>query len=269
MKHDEKDRRKTFVEVKLSCGQTANVRIQRHGNTKWPRLILERGGSLALMTPPNFSSKQVINALEALMPLLEKKVKVSPVGSVPLLPAKIAIPLLNREFSLEVTSKTAVSPVRKQFDGFLPYEVKINKLYLLIGETSLIISGHDDQAGTICALQRFFWNLAKYYLPVFLKALAECPPLINVAVRNQRSIMGSCAKRKGSTPVINLNWRGFFLPKPMLVHLCQHELAHLKHMAHNAEFYNCLEKASPDCRKKEKDLNKAWQDLPDWLFWQA
>ena len=136
-------------------------------------------------------------------------------------------------------------------------------------DNKIILSGKEASNDLgLAALQLFFWQFAKLVLPPFLKALCEPEQLAAIKIRNQKSIMGSCSQKPGCKPAINLNWRAIFLPKSMLLHLCLHELTHIRHMSHGQDFYRSLEKVSANCKLKEKELNNAWKTLPAWIHWR-
>ena len=65
---------------------------------------------------------------------------------------------------------------------------------------------------------------------------------------------------------INLNWRALLLPVPLLEHLCWHELCHLRQMNHSPAYRAELARFSPHWPDMEKELNRAWRDLPWWAL---
>lgn len=65
---------------------------------------------------------------------------------------------------------------------------------------------------------------------------------------------------------ISLNWRALLLPRPLLEHLCWHELCHLRHMNHSPAYRAELARYSPDWPGCEKALDHAWRGLPWWAL---
>jgi len=57
-----------------------------------------------------------------------------------------------------------------------------------------------------------------------------------VQIKDQKHLWGSC----GHDRVVNLNWRLIFAPKPVLEYAVVHELCHLRHRNHDAEFWRLV-----------------------------
>lgn len=79
-----------------------------------------------------------------------------------------------------------------------------------------------------------------------------------IAVKDQRSLWGSCVKSRRS---INLNWRSVLFPEEVRDYLIIHELAHLRHANHSEAYWRhvaeCCEKAGcQDYRLSEKWLKQ-------------
>jgi predicted metal-dependent hydrolase len=76
-------------------------------------------------------------------------------------------------------------------------------------------------------------------------------PLRRIAVKNQKSLWGSCVKARRS---VNLNWRCILFPDEVRDYLIIHELAHLRHANHSAAYWRQVEEWSPSYRESEKWL---------------
>jgi predicted metal-dependent hydrolase len=96
--------------------------------------------------------------------------------------------------------------------------------------------------------------LAKKNLPVRLAKLSAAHGLEwnKYRVGNQKSRWGSCS----NTGTISLNWRLILLPYELGNYVLCHELAHLKHMNHSAEFWDLLERLVPSSKKLDLELKK-------------
>lgn len=75
----------------------------------------------------------------------------------------------------------------------------------------------------------------------------ETPPL---ALSNARARWGSCSSRGE----VRLNWRLIQAPPHIVNYVVCHELAHLKHMNHSAQFWAQVEALYPDYKRAEKEL---------------
>lgn len=90
-------------------------------------------------------------------------------------------------------------------------------------------------------------------LPKRTVALAESfgEPLRRIAVKDQKSLWGSCVKARRS---INLNWRCILFPPSVLDYLIIHELAHLRQANHSPAYWRQVEAWCPAYEEAEKWL---------------
>lgn len=112
-----------------------------------------------------------------------------------------------------------------------------------------------DQAEAIVAMELKLWlkrqarrdvlDIARAYG----KRFGLKPRSIRVAELS--SGWGSC----GAEGTVHINWHLVFAPKKVLEYVVAHELAHLKHRSHGAEFWAFIEFMLPDYRRP-----KAWLD---------
>ena len=80
-----------------------------------------------------------------------------------------------------------------------------------------------------------------------------------VRIRNQRRRWGSCS-RDG---VLRFNWRLAMLDPSLTEYVVVHELAHLTHMNHSADFWALVEEHLPDVKERRRRLREAGAALPD------
>ncbi len=74
-------------------------------------------------------------------------------------------------------------------------------------------------------------------------------PLRKVFIKNLKSRWGSCSSRGN----LNFNYKIVFLPPAVADYIVVHELCHIKHFNHSAEFWALVEQTTP----RYKDLRRA------------
>ena len=72
-----------------------------------------------------------------------------------------------------------------------------------------------------------------------------------VAIRKQRSRLGSCSSRKN----LNFNYRIVFLPIHLTDYIIVHELCHLAHMNHSQTFWDTVATVMPNYEALKKELH--------------
>lgn len=73
---------------------------------------------------------------------------------------------------------------------------------------------------------------------------------IQVTVKDQKKRWGSCSSRGN----INLNWRLILMPPEVMDAVVIHELAHLVHPNHSAQYYTYLSRYNPAYKEHDKWL---------------
>ena len=79
-----------------------------------------------------------------------------------------------------------------------------------------------------------------------------------VLIRDQRQRWGSCA-RDGT---LRFNWRAMMLDPALIDYIVVHELAHLTHQNHSADFWGLVRSAMPDAEDRRLRLREAGRSLP-------
>jgi predicted metal-dependent hydrolase len=82
-------------------------------------------------------------------------------------------------------------------------------------------------------------------------------PARKITLRDTTSRWGSCSA-SGS---LNFSWRLIMAPSFVLDYLAAHEVAHLKHLNHSAQFWTVLATLSPDVERAEKWLKMHGSEL--------
>ncbi len=94
-------------------------------------------------------------------------------------------------------------------------------------------------------------NRCKYFLP-FTGGHYE-----RVTIRDQKTRWGSCSSRG----TLSFNYRLIFAPPEILDYVVVHELCHLTHMNHSADFWKLVESVLPDYKLRRKWLREHGQEL--------
>ena len=79
-----------------------------------------------------------------------------------------------------------------------------------------------------------------------------------VLIRDQRQRWGSCAP----DGTLRFNWRAMMLPPALIEYIVVHELAHLTHRNHSADFWNLMVEVMPDAQQRRQRLREAGRTLP-------
>ena len=79
-----------------------------------------------------------------------------------------------------------------------------------------------------------------------------------VLVRDQRRRWGSCSY----DGTLRFNWRVVMLAPDLIDYIIAHELTHLAHRNHSADFWGLLAREIPDVQQRRKRLREAGRTLP-------
>ena len=79
-----------------------------------------------------------------------------------------------------------------------------------------------------------------------------------VLIRDQRQRWGSCAP----DGTLRFNWRAVMLKPSLIEYVVVHELAHLTHRNHSANFWDLMSKAMPDAKQRRQQLRDEGRRLP-------
>lgn len=82
-------------------------------------------------------------------------------------------------------------------------------------------------------------------------------PLKSVTIKDTKSRWGSCSTLHN----INYNWRIALAPEFVINYLMAHEVSHLKHPDHSAEFWSCVKNLCPDMDHGNTWLKKFGKNL--------
>ena len=257
----------------LKSGEVLTATVRRSARSRRPRLSLSPRGGLSLVIPAAWPLARVRALVPDFLPWLERAwPRFAASRPEAALPEKIALPLVGRELAVAPAGDFAAGRAASGDAASLVRAGAGSRRVLLLelGESLRLFGATDDLALSAQALGRWCRAEASRLLPPHVAALASAhgfaPPLVNV--RDQRSRWGSCSRGRGGAgePHIQLNWRALLLPRPLLDHLCFHELCHLRHMDHSPAYRAELARVSPDWAVQERGLSRAWRELPWWAL---
>lgn len=116
----------------------------------------------------------------------------------------------------------------------------------------LSIQANPGQADLRPLLESGLQRYAARFLPERVRELADTHGWqpSRITVRNQSTRWGSCSERG----TISLNWRLAQVPPDVCDYVILHELCHLDHLNHSADFWNALARICPGHRDHEQWL---------------
>lgn len=173
------------------------------------------------------------------------------------------IPSNRRSISLRITPQKEILVRvpnwlgRAQISAFLTDKKDwILKNWLSIPEpTALSIC---DQ-NRLAALEKRYRRAAKEYIPLRVSYFHAFTggSYEKIVIRDQKTRWGSCS----STGTLSFNYRLMLAPPSVLDYVVVHELCHLKHMNHSADFWQTVESVLPDYKIRRTWLKEHGNEL--------
>lgn len=123
------------------------------------------------------------------------------------------------------------------------------------------VAGNANETQVRDAAQAWLMRQAKR---VFIERLNHFAPQLGVTY--QRLLLSSAGTRWGSASVngtIRLNWRLIHLKIEMVDYVVVHELSHLRHMDHSAQFWCVVAEVMPDHLQRRRALKQTGLALED------
>ena len=140
--------------------------------------------------------------------------------------------LCDVELSLNTTQKT-------------PSVVLVNNKFYIT------LTSREQDPSILC--EDFLRRQALDFLTARAKELATKMEVTfnNLTVKDQKSLWGSCSQKNN----LNFSYRLIKMPRAVIDYLIVHELAHLVHFDHSADFWATVEKFIPDYKQHRRWLN--------------
>ena len=135
---------------------------------------------------------------------------------------------------------------------------------LLAEGGTILLTTDFSENEAIASLKRWIHVKGREILPPLLKNEAERHGFsyVSAAVKEQKSLWGSCSSRGN----INLNCRLLFLPPYLVKHVLLHELCHLNEMNHSSAFHDLLTRLDSGAAENALELKRAWSFVPGWVL---
>jgi hypothetical protein len=226
-----------------------NVRVSRRARRLSVRVY--PGGRVEVVVPPGASPATVHKFVHTHREWIDRRVSdlSSAKQAADARPSSIELRAIGRTYSL----------------AYVPTSSKTVSVRSARGENALRVSGAIESDRTVAlALRTWLSALAREELGrrVSAVAVAGAFHFERVQVRRQRTRWGSCS----ASGTISLNVCLLFLDPAVVRYLLIHELCHTRHMNHSKRFWALVETYEPDCKRLDRDLLRAWQDVPGWVF---
>lgn len=248
--------------VTLDSGCSLPCALVRSARAKYVRLKLSPKGELTLVVPHkrSLSAADAHTVLRDMVPWIERALRRVEARAqllpqpVPLeIPASICLPGLGESWQVYCV------PVLPGLA--LKAEAKVR---VKAEQGRLLLQGNVDNIPACCrALQKWLMAHVREWLVrlVFTMAARHGFNVCKVCVRGQRTRWGSCSVRG----IVNINYRLALLETRIVEHLILHELCHLTHMNHSAQYKKYLQSFEPQWQHFERELDRAWRHLPPWI----
>ncbi len=244
--------------ISWPCAMRLSARVKR------AKIRVDGQGFVELVIPQksSYTPVEVQKFLESMLPWLQKTLdgivarpeqaqraahclqKITGSLEADILPISIALPMLQENWQLEIQHKRG---------GY----VKVQEM------GNLVLYAHSHEVRLCCkVLQK--WLMRKALIPLQECTQAKAAHLGlhvgKVSIGAQKGRWGSCSSEGN----IRLNCRLLLLPVHLVEHVILHELCHRVYMNHSKDFKALLEKVSPQSLHKDKELERAWRELPLW-----
>ncbi|MEO8135980.1 MAG: SprT family zinc-dependent metalloprotease [Betaproteobacteria bacterium] len=120
----------------------------------------------------------------------------------------------------------------------------------------------DNVQACHAALRRWLARHATETLRSWLESVSmQCGPApTDIAIKNQRTRWGSCAR----TGRISLNCKLLFLPRALVRYVMVHELCHLLEPNHSSRFWALVRSMDREADAHHGQMRDAWKLVPAW-----
>ncbi|VVC77039.1 hypothetical protein AQUSIP_23660 [Aquicella siphonis] len=234
-------------------GQSAVVwppqyKVRRHRLARRVKMRASHHDGLEITVPPSFNLHEIPRILEENKSWIIKQIALSQATVPPTLmrPDHVEFNALNELWKIHyVACQSRLEIIQR------PHR-------------EIVLTGKIHET-TQCRKKLIAWirNYSRDYLISQLETLSLVTGMeyASAAVRDQKTVWGSCTSKKS----ISLNYKLVFLPHRLLRHIIIHELCHTKYLNHSRRFWNLVGEHDPDWRSHKLELRSADRFIPGWL----
>jgi len=220
-----------------------SIRVSKRA--KRARLQIKPYQGLEVVIPRNFPEKRIIRFLLQHEDWIKQKLSTNCYQQKPEYPQSITLSLLQSQWPIHY--QQCDKPGVKESDSQLILNYK-----------------QQNQIGSL--LRQWLRQKAKQQLPQMLSDRARELGMTyqKISIRSQKTRWGSCS----SKATISLNDQLLFLPIELVDYILIHELCHIKHLNHSANFWLMVERFCPGYRFFENQLKQARNFIPEWFLYE-
>jgi len=122
------------------------------------------------------------------------------------------------------------------------------------GDELHVHSASHERSELARLLEGWYRRQAKVYMGERLAEFGEQFGLSakSLSIRNQKTLWGSCS----AWGAITMNWRLMLAPAAIVDYVLAHELCHVRHLNHSAQFWGLVEQIIPDYRNRRALLRQ-------------
>ena len=235
------------------------------------KITLLTGKTFDIAKEVGFAIEVVVSNRAKLLGLRIDAKKRLPVLTVPKYCSKKQAVKFVKEQQNWIEEHLAKLPVRKPFEEgekicFCGQELELKHCENLragvqIESGCLLVSG--EKAFFSRRVRDFIKEQAQkilYQMSIEKAAKLQCK-VNRVIIKDTKSRWGSCSSLNN----INYNWRIMLAPKQVIDYLTAHEVAHLKHQNHSAEFWKCVDFLADDAKYGRDWLKKNADSLNRYI----
>jgi predicted metal-dependent hydrolase len=247
-------------------GYTVGYTLHRVAGRKHVHLVVDEDARLQVRAPWRFSRESaaevVIENLLWVRDALERALRTR-VERAPLVSGTF-LPLLDKELRLELRVAAQMDLLRSVDRGSITRKVRgalgsRDGWIARRGSVLQVVSLSLTHTAPRLLVEAWYRREAKHRLPARLAPYARTLGVEpkRISIRGQRTRWGSCS----SQGTICLNWRLLLLPSDLCDYILVHELCHLRHLDHSAQFWALVESVFPDYAQREDRLESMQGNL--------